>query len=38
MLHELLTRKMFALPKLNSAYCTIEQLLLIRDGKVWCTK
>ena len=38
MLHELLTRKGFCLPKLSSAFITIEQLLLIRDGKIWSLK
>ena len=35
MLHELMTRNGYSLPALNSGYVTIEQLILVRDGKIF---
>jgi len=38
MLHELMTRNGYFLPRLESRFCTQKMLLRIRDGEVWCPK
>ena len=38
LLHEMMTRTDYLLPALKSRWTTIDRLLQVRDGKVWCLK
>ena len=38
MLHELMTRQDYLLPALKSRWITLQRLLDVRDGKIWCLK
>ena len=38
MLHELMSRQDYMLPELKSRWTTLQKLLDVRDGKVWCPR